>query len=54
MSDPKKEKGTEPLSDKEFYELLLVEDERLHDEGRDLYMDEVMKKIRGDLEKEGE
>ncbi len=38
------------MTEQEFYEMLLVEDDRFHDEGRDLYMDEVIKKIRKDLE----
>ena len=52
MSDPDKGGKKEEclLPDLFFYEMLLVEDDRFHDEGRDLYMDEVIKKIRKDLE----
>ena len=52
MSDPDKGGKKEEclMTEQELYEMLLVEDDRFHDEGRDLYMDEVIKKIRKDLE----
>lgn len=56
MADPgkdEKRKGCE-LTERELYEMLLMEDETLHDEGRDLYMDEVIRKIRRDLGTDGE
>jgi hypothetical protein len=37
------------LSEDELMRLLLYEDEEFKDEGRDLYMDEVLKKMRKDL-----
>ncbi|MBE6526712.1 MAG: iron-containing alcohol dehydrogenase [Thermoplasmata archaeon] len=39
----------EMLSEEELMKLLLKEDEKIHDEGRDLYFHEVMSKVRGDL-----
>ena len=52
MSDPDKGGKKEEclMTEQELYEMLLVEDDRFHDEGRGLYMDEVIKKIRKDLE----
>ena len=42
------------LSDEELMKLLLQEDEKVHDEGRDMYFHEVMAKVRGDLGTEGD
>ncbi|MBQ4368453.1 MAG: hypothetical protein II805_01610 [Candidatus Methanomethylophilus sp.] len=49
MAEPAKKKETDMLSDDELMRLLLCEDEEFKDEGRDLYMDEVLKKMRKDL-----
>ena len=49
MAEPAKKKETEMLSEDELMRLLLCEDEEFKDEGRDLYMDEVLKKMRKDL-----
>jgi hypothetical protein len=48
MAEPEKKKQ-EMLSEEEMLKLLLIEDEEFKDEGRDLYMDEVLKKMRKDL-----
>jgi len=49
MAEPVKKKDTDMLSEDELMKLLLYEDEEFKDEGRDLYMDEVLKKMRKDL-----
>ena len=49
MAEPVKKKDTDMLSEDELMRLLLYEDEEFKDEGRDLYMDEVLKKMRKDL-----
>ena len=49
MAEPAKKKETDMLSDDELMRLLRCEDEEFKDEGRDLYMDEVLKKMRKDL-----
>ena len=49
MAEPVKKKETDMLSEDELMRLLLYEDEEFKDEGRDLYMDEVLKKMRKDL-----
>ncbi|MBO5519152.1 MAG: hypothetical protein J5945_03270 [Candidatus Methanomethylophilus sp.] len=49
MVEPVKKKDTDMLSEDELMRLLLYEDEEFKDEGRDLYMDEVLKKMRKDL-----
>lgn len=41
------------LSEEELMKLLLKEDERIHDEGRDMYFNELMNKVRSDLGTEG-
>ena len=48
MAEPERKKQ-EMLSEEEMLKLLLIEDEEFKDEGRDLYMDEVLKKMREDL-----
>ena len=52
MAEPVKKKDTDMLSEDELMRLLLYEDEEFKDEGRDLYMDEVLKKMRKDLSTE--
>ena len=47
-------KTPDMLSDEEMMRLLLQEDEKVHDEGRDMYFHEVMAKVRGDLGTEGD
>jgi len=49
MAEPVKKKETDMISEDELMRLLLYEDEEFKDEGRDLYMDEVLKKMRKDL-----
>ena len=49
MAEPVKKKDTDMLSEDELMRLLLYVDEEFKDEGRDLYMDEVLKKMRKDL-----
>ncbi|AMH94203.1 hypothetical protein AR505_0482 [methanogenic archaeon ISO4-H5] len=49
MAEPVKKKDTDMLSEDELMRLLLYEDEEFKDEGHDLYMDEVLKKMRKDL-----
>ena len=49
MAEPPKKKEADMLSDDELMRLLLCEDEDFKDEGRDLYMEEVLKKMRKDL-----
>ncbi len=54
MAEPKK-KEAEMLSEEEMMKLLLIEDETFKDEGRDVYMEEVlllMRKKLGTDEKE--
>ena len=45
MAEPKK-KEVEMLSEEEMMKLLLIEDETFKDEGRDVYMDEVILHMR--------
>lgn len=47
MADPEKNEG---FTEEEMFELLLKEDEIFKDEGRDIYFDDVMKKVRKCLE----
>jgi len=46
------EKGTEGLSKKEMYALLLKEYEECLDEGRECYLEEILRELRKDLELE--
>ncbi len=48
------EKSTdrEMMSEEELLKLLLYEDEEVKDLGRELYLEEVLKKIRSDLDKD--
>ena len=48
MAEPEKKKQ-EMLSEEELMRLLLYEDDEVKDKGRDLYMDELLKKMRKDL-----
>ena len=43
------ERNDRMLSKEELLKLLLVEDDTFHDEGRDLYMDEVLNEMRRNL-----
>lgn len=52
MADGKKAEG-EMMSEEELLKLLLYEDEEVKDPGRELYLEEVLKKIRSDLDKDG-
>ena len=45
MAEPEKKKQ-EMLSEEEMLKLLLIEDEEFKDEGRDVYMDEVILHMR--------
>ena len=46
MAEPAKKKETDMLSDDELMRLLLCEDEEFKDEGRDVYMEEVILHMR--------
>ena len=46
MAEPVKKKDTDMLSEDELMRLLLYEDEEFKDEGRDVYMDEVILHMR--------
>ncbi len=48
MAEPKK-KEVEMLSEEEMMKLLLIEDETFKDEGRDVYMEEVLLLMRKKL-----
>ena len=49
MAEPEKKKQ-EMLSEEEMLKLLLIEDETFKDEGRDVYMEEVIIHMRKKLE----
>lgn len=51
MADGRKA-DTEMMSEEELLKLLLYEDEEVKDPGRELYLEEVLKKIRSDLNKD--
>ena len=53
MAEPEKKKQ-EMLSEEEMLKLLLIEDETFKDEGRDVYMEEVIIHMRRRLETEDE
>lgn len=49
MAEPEKKKEHEMLSEEEMLKLLLIEDEEFKDEGRDVYMEEVLVMMRKKL-----
>ena len=49
MAEPQKKEEAEMMSEEELLRLLLYEDDEVKDEGRDLYMKEVLEKMRKDL-----
>lgn len=51
MTDPKK---TECFTKEEMYQYLLKEFEEFKDEGRDVYFEDLLKKIRRELDEEKE
>ena len=53
MAEPEKKKQ-EMLSEEEMLKLLLIEDEEFKDEGRDVYMDEVILHMRKRLDTEND
>ncbi|MBO4502129.1 MAG: hypothetical protein IK043_02850 [Candidatus Methanomethylophilaceae archaeon] len=53
MAEPEKKKQ-EMLSEEEMLKLLLIEDETFKDEGRDVYMEEVIIHMRKKLETDSE
>lgn len=52
MAEPEKKTEPQMLSDEEMLKLLLIEDDVFKDEGRDLYMDDILARMRKDLEKD--
>lgn len=57
MTEPERKKKPEPgeeaLTETELYAALMVVDEDFHDEGREDYMDDLIKKIRRELGTDG-
>lgn len=49
MAEPGRKKETEMLSEEEMFKLLLVEDDTFRDEGREVYMEEVLAVMRKKL-----
>lgn len=49
MAEPEKKGEPKMLSEEEIMRLLLIEDETFKDEGRDVYMDEVLDLMRKKL-----
>ena len=57
MAEPERKRkpapGEEALTERELYAALMVVDEDFHDEGREDYMDDLIRKIRRELETDG-